>query len=320
MNRESMIKSLRLLTIVAFAISLMVGCIDMDLESEEIEDESHQQMISRGIITASLNRYVETGYDEPFEQFGLMGMFINHDIDETVGVDGLLRDPETEMIIDKDGSPIALDMCTIPAQSLEMGLPNLAGKESSIELLDVGDLAVSFGDEKKPIPARTFPDLLEVIVGVLYTADETQGFTYSPGQTYNLKGSGTEEVGAFEVALDAPTDLSSIKIDQMSPGDRPFVHRGGDIEISWESDGYGDEVIASFNWTSLGSPWSMTCRMRDDGHFVVPASMTSKIPDPLTCSDEELTISRIRQVAFRADGLSEGSFQFVVSTNFPIKF
>ena len=44
------------------------------------------------------------------------------------------------------------------------------------------------------------------------------------------------------------------------------------------------------------------------------------LPDPLTCSDQELTLSRVRQVAFRSSGMATGAFQFLISTYFPVTF
>ena len=182
-------------------------------------------------------------------------------------------------------------------------------------------MALRVNKEKKPIPTRTFPDLLKVIVGVIYTADETQGVVFSPGETYELQATGTDEVTAFQVALEAPEDLGDIKVDGMKPGDQPLIVRQGqEIELAWEGDSYGDEVVATLSWMSMGAPWSMTCRMRDDGLFVISETYLARMPDPLTCSDGEFTITRVRQVAFRSEDLSSGSFQFAVSTNFPVAF
>jgi hypothetical protein len=79
-------------------------------------------------------------------------------------------------------------------------------------------------------------------------------------------------------------------------------------------------VIAEFTWTNLGLPWSMVCRMRDDGLFVVPADRTRGLQDPLRSGNEELILSRVRQVAFRAAGLSGGAFSFVVTVRFPVRY
>ena len=33
-----------------------------------------------------------------------------------------------------------------------------------------------------------------------------------------------------------------------------------------------------------------------------------------------MTLTRVRQVSFRSDGLNSGTFAFVVSNSFPVKF
>ncbi len=276
---------------------------------------SPPMIVSQGIITASHNRYIEIGSSAPFERFSLMGIFARYDVDRSATVESLLGSQPVDI-------DIALDTCTMPSQVLddEVRLRETRLK-TGIELLDVGDLTVSFDKAARPVPTRTFPDLLKVIVGVIYTADETQEVLFRPRETYTLRASGTDEVAPFKVALDAPEDLGEIKVEGLTPGEQvPLIRKGEDIQLVWDGEEFGDEVVVSLSWISMGAPWSMTCRMRDDGQFVIPARYTSGIPDPLTCEDEELTMTRVRQVAFRSDGLSSGSFRFVVSTNFPVIF
>lgn len=276
-------------------------------------------IVSRGQITAGLSRYVESKSDVPFEQFGITGIFARYDVEREDLVDRLLGDrvPETEL---------ALDTCSSPSLVLDANVRRItaAGSSSSqtaIELIDVGDLSVSYGGESRSIPTRTFPDLLKVIDGVLYTGDETQGIQFVAGETYTFHATGTDEVAPFEVVLEAPSDLGSVKLDGVRPEDRvPVIPRGRDIAVSWEGAGWGDEVIATLTWSGMGLPWSMICRMRDDGLFVVPSQLAEGLHDPLAAADEELTLTRVRQVAFRSDGLSSGTFSFVVSNSFPVKF
>lgn len=299
---------------VVFALTAgLPGCVDA--VDEPVEAPGENPLIARGIINASLNRYIETGSDEPFEQFGVMGMFVRYAPSNDGTVDELLGARASEV-------DLALDTCSMPAPVIDAERASYPKGGELIELLDVGDLSIYFGDKRKPIPTRTFPDLLKVIVGVIYSADETHDVVFRPGQTYDLKATGTDEVSSFEVALEAPADLGEeVKVDGVSPEERtPLVRRGVPVEVTWDADGYGDEVIGVLNWTAMGAPWSMTCRMRDDGSFVIPAVMTAALPDPLTSADEELTLSRIRQTAFRAAGLSSGSFRFTVTLNFPVKF
>jgi hypothetical protein len=274
--------------------------------------------VSRGQITAGINRYVEAKSEEPFEQFGINGVFARYDEEKEDLVEHLLGTHVPEL----DLPP---DTCSSPSPVL-ITARRAFGKhesaiETAIELVDVGDLSVTYVDEQMAIPTRTFPDLLKVIDGVIYAVDETQGVRFLPGETYTLHATGTDEVAPFEVVLDAPGDLGDVKIDGVQPDEgMPQIRRGQDLMITWEGAGWGDEVIATLTWSGMGLPWSMNCRMRDDGLFVVPGQLIEGLHDPLAASDEEMTLARVRQVSFRSDGLSSGAFSFVVSNSFPVRF
>ncbi|MCP4196999.1 MAG: hypothetical protein GY762_07590 [Proteobacteria bacterium] len=307
-------RSLRWYKIALFAVAMAAIAVSCSDQEADQASPSRPMMVSRGIITASFNRYIETSLSDPLEQFSLIGMFVRHDVEETYAVESLFDFQMADV-------NLALDTCTMPARVLPNSTAHGPQSETTIELLDIGDLALRVNKEKMPIPTRTFPDLLKVIVGVIYTTDETQGGVFSPGETYDLQTTGTDEIAAFRVALEAPEDLGDVKVDGIKPGDQPIIVRhGGEMELVWEGDGYGDEVVATLSWMSMGAPWSMTCRMRDDGLFVISETYLAGMPDPLTCSYGEFTITRVRQVAFRSEDLSSGSFQFAVSTSFPVTF
>jgi hypothetical protein len=296
----------------AFLVAAALGsCTGQDLAPH---GSPSPRDVSRGIITASLERYIESGSDEPYEQFGFTGAFVRHASEEGSIADALLgsRVPEPDLM---------LDTCSLPAPVLDGSRSDAPEGRTSIELLDVGDLSLSIGEMKKPVPTRTFPDLLKVIVGVIYAADETQDIVYRPGETYSVRSTGSDAVAPFEVVLQAPDDMADLKVDGLAPGEQtPFVQRGKSLGLTWEPGGYGDEVIVTLTWTGMGTPWSLVCRARDDGMFVVPPEVTAALPDHLTTTDESMTVSRVRQVAFRADGISSSAFSFVISTNFPVKF
>ena len=302
--------ALFLFGVVVFGMGT-ISCVDETTE----ESFPTPAVVSRGIISATLNRYIEAGSEEPYEQFGLTGVFPRYSEDENDTVEMLWDN----RLADVD---LALDHCTAVSPVLdEHGRFHLPTSKRAIELLDVGDLSVSFDGSRKQIPTRTFPDLLKVVVGVIYAADETQGVVFRPGETYGVRATGTNDVELFNVALEAPEDLGEVKIDGATPGETvPILSKGAPIRLTWDGDGFGDEVIATISWTSMGSPWEITCRMRDDGSFVIPANITAQLPDPLTSTDKEVSLSRIRQVVFRSKDLSNGSFRFIVSTHFPIDF
>lgn len=301
------------ITILLVGVALFIsGCPRAEAPEAKRTDPV---ILSEGIITAKASRFFESGSEEPFEQFEIVGVFPRFDLEKIDVVDSLLgsRVPQSD--------DLALDMCSSPAPVLGSRARRSADDETAIELIDVGDVSLEYRGVRRAVPTRTFPDLLKVIDGVIYSANESRGVHFLPGETYTFRATGTDEVDQFDVVLDAPDDLGDVKLDGDLLVDHiPIIRRGHDLEISWEGEGYGDEVIATVNWTSMGLPWSMMCRMRDDGYFVIPDRLTDGMYDPLASDDHEMSLSRIRQVSFRSAGLSSGEFLFVVSTNFLVGF
>lgn len=301
-----------ILWMVFLASVFVLACVEEDIPGDV---PSATAVSSRGIITASLNRYIEVGSESPFDQFGLTGVFARFPHKKRSTVDLLWDTPLADI-------DLALDHCTAVSPMLDnRARIRFPSSDQAIELMDIGNLSVTIKNDKRPVPTRTFPDLLKAVVGVIYAADETQGVVFSPGETYGLRAVDTNDKELFHVALEAPEDLGTIKVNGTIPEEYiPILSKNRPVRLRWDGDAFGDEVILTISWTRMGSPWEITCRMRDDGTFVIPSNITANLPDPLTSSDEEVSIHRVRQVVFRSENLDNGSFRFIVSTHFPIKF
>jgi len=267
----------------------------------------------RGLIAASFNRFIaESG--EPFERFEFTALFPRHRERDLESVNALLpvRIPESDLPIDTCSKPE-------PAVITRAGRPS--SMKDMVTLVDAGDMFVSFGEGPVPIPTRTFPDLLKVINGVIYTANPDSRLELIPGRTYTLKTTGTDLIGPFEVVLDAPDDLGDIRLNGQSPADGiPSPARDNPLQLTWEGSGYGDEILLETAWNALGLSWNFTCRMKDDGAFDIPADMSMLLNDTRGETPHEMSLTRIRQVSFAARGLSFGSFTFVARTAFLVEF
>jgi hypothetical protein len=310
-NMRPVSSNLSVILLPAVVAVLLTGCPEPPGEPVGLPP-SHT--ISRGIARGTTSRRFDARGDSPVEPFALTAVFPRYDLEYEDLLGGFLVGHVEE-------SEVALDTCGPPSPVLGVRQPRPLPGETAVELLDAGDLTIVIDGVTLPMPSRAFPDLLKVVDGVMYSTEEGHGARFLPGATYSLHSSGTDMIGPFEVVLEAPDDLGEVKLDGVSPAEQPpGVKRGEDLVISWEGAGWGDEVIAEFTWTSLGLPWSLVCRMRDDGLFVVPGDRTRGLQDPMHGGDEELTLSRVRQVAFRAEGLSGGTFAFEVAASFPVRF
>ncbi|MCK9458064.1 MAG: hypothetical protein M0R80_00095 [Proteobacteria bacterium] len=310
----SKVRAVTLFLAVA-AIAAPTGC-GPGGEAAVVPEGAGTAPTSTGSIMVRLHRYLESGASQPYEELGITALFPRYQpADETL-VDTLLgeRVPEID---------VAIDQCEAATPLVPLRPRRLAPADgATIELADVGNLSVEFAGERITLPTQTFPDLLHVIDGVTYVADERSGLRFDPAESYTVHASGTDEVARFDVVLDAPEDLGEVTIDGVSPADQtPIVRRGAPIAIAWEGGGgYGDEVIATIRWSGMGLPQSISCRMRDDGLFVVPGDATAALQDPLVSGEAEMTVSRVRQTAFRAKGLASADLSFVLSTSFLVRF
>lgn len=292
-----------------------IGCSPQGYGTDE-EKRVDEAPVAQGAITAALNRYVESGSAGPFEKFSITALFPRYGRSGKKLVDSLLENRVPE-------SDAPFDQCDPPAPVVQPRQRRLrAVQGTEIELVDVGDMSVEHAGEKTALPTQTFPDLLRVIDGVTYGADDGMGAVFEPAQTYRVSAAGADDIPRFDVALDAPEDLGEITVNGTSPAEQtPVVRRGEPLEITWEGGGgYGDEVIAKIRWSSVGVTVSMDCRMRDDGRFTIPSEMTAGMRDPLIAGEAEMTLARVRQTSFRARGLDSGEFSFVLSTSFLVRF
>jgi hypothetical protein len=267
---------------------------------------------SQGIIVATASRFISESDDNPFEQFDFIAMFPRYETRWQQTVDELL---ETHV----PRADIPLDSCSTPE-------PKLTGKATddhrvAISLQDAGDMFVEVNSRRIAIPTRTFPDLMKVIDGVIYSASPSHGLEFMPGQMYTIKNMGADDVGSFEVVLDAPNDLGEITVAGISPGESiPTIVSGAATVLTWEGAGYGDEVIADISWSDVGLSWSLTCRMKDDGQFMISGDISRQMGSALTSQPHEMRLSRVRQVSFAAPFITFGDFSFVASTSFLVEF
>ncbi|MBN2715160.1 MAG: hypothetical protein JXX14_04845 [Deltaproteobacteria bacterium] len=300
-----------LLSLVGYALTMAI--IGPACTSPSSQTESHQQRTTcQGIIVATASRFISEPGNDPFEQFDFIAMFPRYQTANQPMVASLL---ETHVPL----ADLPLDTCASP----EPQFSDKTDEENqiSVSLLDAGDMFVKVDGKNIAIPTRTFPDLLKVIDGVIYSASPTHGIEFVPGQTYTVKNTGADNIGSFEVVLEAPNDLGEITVAGTSPDDNiPTILSGTPTVITWEGEGYGDEVIADINWSDMGLTWATTCRMKDDGSFVIPADITRQMGSELTRQTHELRLSRVRQVSFAAPFITFGDFSFVASTSFPVEF
>lgn len=174
--------------------------------------------------------------------------------------------------------------------------------DGSIELIDVGDIMVRSAGEARPLAARAFPDVGDIVSGVVYTSrDDTASLP--AGTSYDFETSGSADVDRFVISAEAPEPPSNLEIGSsanMTSGEMTFdVTAAQAIPIRWDATELSTDrigVTVSYGVGARGAgphgASHIDCTFADTGSATIPASFNQ-----LDVGAEfELVVHRVRRV------------------------
>lgn len=190
--------------------------------------------------------------------------------------------------------------------------PPSDGENVRLRMLDVGPIAVAALDHGIALDGRRVPDLRN-FSGVVYGNEEGFDFDeaflpYEPNARYQISAPGGEEAGGFGLSLHAPPvpEFASIA-DQFTVDEAPIALDGGDLTMTWAA---APESRTALYLDVTRGTQQLQCRIEDDGHFVVPASVLEQFPADRTL---RVTLRRVDAIELPLDGVERGSFVFAAT-------
>jgi hypothetical protein len=154
--------------------------------------------------------------------------------------------------------------------------------EGSIELLDVGEIVVRAGTRALPLAARAFPDVGDLVSGVVYTSRDHSS-ELPEASTYSIETSGSPLVEGFSVQVEAPSTPVGVFVSQPSlvrlgierlPLEAEFtLSTGEELLVGWDAGrpSLGDRIYLDLVAAEQGQ--QLRCVFEDDGEGVVPAQL-----------------------------------------------
>lgn len=189
----------------------------------------------------------------------------------------------------------------------------------SLELLDAGELRMQVDGEEERIPNWNFPSVFGVVAGVLYGSDDGLGLGFVAEQEYRLVTDGSEEIGAIELAMQSPSELSGVVVGGVELSDEGVtLESPSALDIRWEPSDSGSEILIELSYAQFNSEQRLVCRSHDDGDLELPSRTVSRLWEA-GVSDARLVIYRVVRQPFNVEGLSEGEAVFMVSLTIPLE-
>ena len=203
--------------------------------------------------------------------------------------------------------------------------------QGSIELLDVGEVLLRAGPSTMPLAARAFPDVGEVVSGVVYTSRD--GTSELPvGVPYLIETTGSSLIASFSLRVDAPMEPVDLRVGaERLDSEQLVLLRGEALDLEWSTasasasasanDAEADQIIVDVtipaNDSTQPSPAALRCVFRDTGAArVLPEYLSwPELPDEV-----ELTVHRLRRVHVPLPDVEETivEFDFAVSARVPV--
>ncbi len=175
---------------------------------------------------------------------------------------------------------------------------------AEVRLLDVGTIRVDSEGRELSLQPRRFPDLWNVVSGVLYNAESDM-----PLGTWRFRATGADDsgIGGFEVSSRAPDPLANVHVnDALLPlaADASLALDRRATAIRWQRGDADDRVAIVFEGNG-----SLVCGARDEGAYDLDAASTERARE-IVRGGGTVTVHRMRTRPFAMQGLDAASLVF----------
>lgn len=166
-----------------------------------------------------------------------------------------------------------------------------------VELAFAGEVSVRTGTSLVPLSVRAFPDVANLVSGVMYTAPGQSDLALPLGGSLEVRTSGTDGLAAMDASTQAPSPPKSVRIEGL-PFDSSEVeaHAGQALNLSWIAGEPSDRIYVDID-PIPGSPSDrVRCAMPDTGSGRIAAVAIPETP-ALTLSIHRMRVSPLRTSA-----------------------
>ena len=182
-----------------------------------------------------------------------------------------------------------------------------------IDLIDVGEVTVETETAKAILAARVFPDIADLISGVLYTTRDGASTNLPGAGTYRLRVTGSPTFPPTVVQAMAPGPISGLLVDDRPVQTDPLLLERGDVSIQWSPSG-ADLVYVDLASTDDGFAERVRCAFPDVGHGILPAGILPHSPA------QRLSVHQLHGEPVREPGVDSGEIRFDEAATANLRF
>jgi hypothetical protein len=181
----------------------------------------------------------------------------------------------------------------------------------AIELVDVGDMVMHVLDRglpaTVPLAARAFPDVGDLVSGVVYTSRDPNA-QLPEGGSYLIETTGSADLEGFSIQVEAPSAPQNLRLaGVMADGvEDAVVVSAEPLGVSWEAGALGDRVLVEVLPVEDDAVGAFRCIFDDQGTATVPASYMAYAPG----TELDVIVHRLRETTVKLPGVDEAVVDF----------
>jgi hypothetical protein len=183
-----------------------------------------------------------------------------------------------------------------------------------VDLIDVGQVSLQGPTTRAVLAARAFPDVVDLISGVVYTTRDPVADPMREPGSYVFHVSGSSTLPAMSLVAHAPGATDRLYVGGYTLGAEPLSLARGDLALSWQPNPYADAVYVELASLEDGPLERVRCAFAASGSAIVPASALPR------ANSQSLSIHAVRRESISAMGLDGGEVRFDLAVSGTIRF
>ena len=206
----------------------------------------------------------------------------------------------------------AMGQCQTAPVVGDQGMP--LASLGPVDLIDVGEVALEAAETRATLAARAFPDVIDLVSGVVYTTRDLIADPL-PGQgSYTFHVSGSTALPAMALEGHAPGPLEHLYVGGYALQAQPLTLPREDLAITWQPPTGADLVYVELASTEDGPLERVRCTFPNDGRAIISATALPK------AGSQSISIHLIHREDVSAAGLDRGEIRFDLATSGPLRF
>jgi hypothetical protein len=183
-----------------------------------------------------------------------------------------------------------------------------------VDLIDVGEVAIEASQTRATLAARAFPDVVDLVSGVVYTTRDQVADSLPEQGSYAFKISGSPALAPVSLEARAPGPALELAVGGLPLGSQATVLPREDLAITWKSQPGADLVYIELASTEDGPLDKVRCSFTNEGHALIAASALPR------ASSQNIAIHLVHRENVAAPGIDSGEIRFDLATSGSLRF